>query len=135
LAGSIADELAPPAASEAADAVADFDSNASSPILPGVQPEPIAPASESQPFAEQPVQQAGGATPPEQPEEPAKPAPRRSTVREKVTPLSEARLEPAPAPESHSPAEPAPPAEPTPEPGREEPRRAGWWSRRFGSRE
>jgi ribonuclease E len=131
LAGSITDELAPPATSEAADAVADFDSNASSPILPEVQPEPTAPTSESQPVAQQPVQQE-----PEQPEEPAKPALRRSTVREKVTPLSEARLEPAPGPESHSPAEPTPPAQPAAEPGREEsPRRAGWWSRRFGSRE
>ncbi|MGH6778908.1 MAG: Rne/Rng family ribonuclease [Bradyrhizobium sp.] len=127
LAGSIADELAPPGTSEAADAVADFDSNPSSPILPEVQPERTAPASESQPVAEQ---QGDGATTPEQPEEPAKPAPRRSTVREKVTPLAEARLEPAREPESLSPTEPAPPAA---EPGPEEaPRRAGWWSRRFG---
>jgi ribonuclease E len=134
LAGSIADELTPPAVSEVANAVADFDSNTSSPILPELQPEPTAPASESQPVVEQPVPQADGATTPEQPEEPTKPSPRRSTVREKVTPLAEARQ--SREPESHSQAEPAPTAPPATEPDHEEsPRRAGWWSRRFGSRE
>ncbi|MGH6679833.1 MAG: ribonuclease E/G, partial [Bradyrhizobium sp.] len=136
LAGSIADELVPPAASEVTNAVADFDSNTSSSALPVVQPESPPPASDSQSAAEQPAQQADVATTPGQPEEPAKHPPRRSTVREKVTPLSQARPEPAPEPESHSPAETAPPAQPAAtEPGREESRRAGWWSRRFGSPE
>jgi ribonuclease E len=66
---------------------------------------------------------------------------RRSTVREKVSFLVEARPDPAPAPVNHNPPQPsvAPaPAQPAPEPEAADdgqPRRAGWWSRRFGSGE
>ena len=65
---------------------------------------------------------------------------RRSTVREKVSFLTSAPSEPAPA-VSHSEAEPAAapapaPAEPAPAAaGEAAPRKAGWWSRRFGSGE
>jgi ribonuclease E len=63
---------------------------------------------------------------------------RRSTVREKVSFLVNAQPD-ATAPVSHSPPEP-PPAEPVPaEPASDasdgRPRRAGWWSRRFGNGE
>ena len=69
-----------------------------------------------------------------------KAARRRSTVREKVSFLVNAQAEaatpvnlsPEPAP---TPAAPAP-AESTPEAaGDNQPRRAGWWSRRFGNGE
>jgi len=90
---------------------------------------------------------------PEAPDEEAKPARRRSTVREKVTFYSDneaapaARAEqPAPVetPAAAAPAEQAPVAEepaqdsseepaPAPAPEADKPRRAGWWSRRFGS--
>jgi len=65
---------------------------------------------------------------------------RRSTVREKVSFLVEAQPA-APAPVSHTPpAEPAPAPAPAPQPAAEptndsQPRRAGWWSRRFGNGE
>ena len=64
---------------------------------------------------------------------------RRSTVREKVSFLVDAQ--PAAAtPAEHSQPEPAgrppAPAQPAPETTSEtQPRRAGWWSRRFGSGE
>jgi ribonuclease E len=68
---------------------------------------------------------------------------RRSTVREKVSFLVEAQpASPSPAGQSQ-PAEPAPAPGPAPapaEPAAEtttdaQPRRAGWWSRRFGNGE
>jgi ribonuclease E len=66
---------------------------------------------------------------------------RRSTVREKVSFLVEAQPA-SPSPVSHGqPAEPAPapvppPAQPAPETTTDtQPRRAGWWSRRFGNGE
>jgi ribonuclease E len=61
-------------------------------------------------------------------------------VREKVSFLTSAQSEPAPA-VSHSEAEPATPpapapAEPAPAAAEEAaPRKAGWWSRRFGGGE
>jgi ribonuclease E len=70
--------------------------------------------------------------------------PRRSTVREKVGFLSTPQPEAAPAPVTTSEAEPQPaPVEEAPQPAQtaepaaetSQPRRAGWWSRRFGSRE
>jgi ribonuclease E len=134
LSGSISDELAPPSASEATDAVADFDGASPAPSLPEVQPEPIAPSSEPQP-----AYQAAR-------EEPAEPgaqdserhAPRRSTVREKVsfgsssTPAAD-----APAPVAHSAPEaaPAPETAPASDASSDQPRKAGWWSRRFGGGE
>jgi len=69
-----------------------------------------------------------------------KAARRRSTVREKVSFLSSSPSEPATpvaaAPEPATQSEPAP--EPAPEAATETPaapRRAGWWSRRFGGGE
>jgi ribonuclease E len=65
---------------------------------------------------------------------------RRSTVREKVSFLVEAKPEAA-APVDYSQAEPEPssppaPAEPASVPTDDgAPRRAGWWSRRFGGGE
>ena len=75
-------------------------------------------------------------------QEAEKAARRRSTVREKVSFLVNAQPEAAapvnlsPEPTS-APAVPAPaPAESTPEAaGDNQPRRAGWWSRRFGNGE
>ncbi len=136
LAGSIADELAPPPASEAADAVADFDGgNSPAPSLPEVQPEPIAPAHEPQ-FTEPPAPAAVN-PPPAEPES-EKPALRRSTVREKVS-FGSAPAAEAPAPVVHSTPEPsaAPSSEPAPaaEISDNQPRKAGWWSRRFGGGE
>jgi ribonuclease E len=71
--------------------------------------------------------------------------PRRSTVRERVSfvspaspeSLSSTSPESASAPADQAQSEAAPPAEaPTAETAAEaRPRRAGWWSRRFGSRE
>ncbi|QQO31317.1 Rne/Rng family ribonuclease [Bradyrhizobium diazoefficiens] len=144
LAGSIGDELGGNPPSEATDAVADFDSAGSetapsiahsehvAPVAPQMsQPEPYAPAP-----VETPVQPAPSAAVVE--EETAadeKAARRRSTVREKVSFLSSSPSEPAAA----APEPVAPPApEPAPEAANETPaapRRAGWWSRRFGGGE
>jgi len=136
-AGSISDELAPPAAPEAAEAVADFDGDhpQQDAPLPEVQPEPIAPAPEPQ-LADQVSPE------PVSPQEPAEPvaqetekhAPRRSTVREKVSFASSAPSAEVSAPiepVAHSAPEPSPPAAPEAPPA-EAPRKAGWWSRRFG---
>jgi ribonuclease E len=145
LAGSISDELAPPAGPEAVGAVADFDgdgySASSGPSLPEVQPEPIAPAAEPQ-LADHPAQEAAGASEPtpelEPAPEPEKAGPRRSTVREKVTFLTNPE---AAAPSVGPAEEPAPTPQPAPAPATEptadtsQPRRAGWWSRRFGGGE
>nr|WP_311979933.1 ribonuclease E/G [Bradyrhizobium diazoefficiens] len=144
LAGSIGDELGGNPPSEATDAVADFDSSGSE-TAPSIahsediapverqmpQPEPYTPAP-----AEAPVHSAPSAAVVE--EEPAsddKAARRRSTVREKVSFMSSSPSEPA-APEPLAPPAPAP--EPAPEAATETPgapRRAGWWSRRFGGGE
>ena len=128
-AGSIADELAPPPAPEAAEAVADFDSgHPPAPALPEVQPEPIATAPEAQHV--EPPQAAAVSEPPAEMEH-EKPAPRRSTVREKVSFGSgSAPTTEAPAPVAHSAPEPTP--APAPETSEAQPRKAGWWSRRFG---
>jgi len=144
LAGSIADELGPTPVSEATDAVADFDGNSGEPSLPVVQPESIAPSPERQ-YADHGEQDQQEAARPSVPEDTAQEAERaarrRSTVREKVSFLVEARPDPAPAPVNHSPPQPsvAPaPAQPAAEPEAADdgqPRRAGWWSRRFGSGE
>jgi ribonuclease E len=141
LAGSIVDELGPVAAPEAAGAVADFDGDPSEPTLPEVQPESIAPAPEHQP-AER-AQQEPAHAPAEvetAAQEAERAAKRRSTVREKVSFLVDAQPA-APPPVSHQP-EPVP--SPAPAPAEQpssgtttdtQPRRAGWWSRRFGGGE
>ncbi len=147
LAGSIADELTPPASPEAVEAVADFDGYPPAPALPEVQPEPIATAPQAQ-FAESPQHDTIHADPvhasdpgPERAAtEAEKAARRRSTVREKVTFLAEVPPAAA-APADTSPSEPpAPSPAPEEQPAEEQaaddqPRRAGWWSRRFGGGE
>jgi len=131
---AVIDEFgAPPASEEVAEAVADLDLRA-----PVAAPQPT--------LAPPAAAVEGGET------EPADKPRRRSTIREKVSffpesalaaepvPSSEpAAAEPQPAeeahaePERHAELEAAPEPEATPEPAT--PRRAGWWSRRFGGRE
>jgi ribonuclease E len=143
LAGSIADELGPASPPEASSAVADFDGGGSyQPSLPMMQPESesIAPSSEQPPADRghhEPVPTATEAETAQEAERAA--ARRRSTVREKVSFLVDAQPA-SPAPVSHSqPAEPAPAPAPVPPPAQPaaetQPRRAGWWSRRFGNGE
>jgi ribonuclease E len=135
LAASIGDEMTPPQPSEVETAVADFDGGASEPAPSLAQPEP---AAASVPSLQPEHHVAEAATP--APEEPAheseKAARRRSTVREKVSFASSAPSE-TPAPIAHQAPDPAASA---PEPAAEtnaeaQPRKAGWWSRRFGGGE
>lgn len=145
LAGSIGDELTGNPPSEATEAVADFDNSGSETAPSIAHSEHIAPVETSQPEpytpapVEAPVQPTPSAAVAE--EEPAadeKAARRRSTVREKVSFLSSSPSEPA-TPVAAAPEPVAPPAsEPAPEATSETPaapRRAGWWSRRFGGGE
>jgi ribonuclease E len=156
LAGSIADELEPTSAPEALDAVADLDAVpdgvAPEPALPLIQPESIAPqtapheadwhqpetapAPAPEAAAQQEAQEAA--------HESEKAARRRSTVREKVSFLADAppaatpHTAEAPADQGHT--EPTPPPAAAAEPVTEavtapQPRKAGWWSRRFGNGE
>ncbi|HKS20766.1 MAG TPA: ribonuclease E/G, partial [Bradyrhizobium sp.] len=131
LAGSIADELSPLPASEAENAVADFDGSEPAPSL--IQPEPVAPAPEQR---AEPVRETVAASAPEETAaEAERTARRRSTVREKVSFLTSAPPDAAPATPSTI-EEPAPaPAEAAPAASSEQPRKAGWWSRRFGGGE
>ncbi|QDF37844.1 Rne/Rng family ribonuclease [Bradyrhizobium symbiodeficiens] len=143
LAGSIGDELGTSQPSEASDAVADFDGFSSEAAPSIAQAEHTAEPEVSQP---EPRAEVRTEVAPAQPEpvaaeeEPAddKAARRRSTVREKVSFLSSSSSEPA-APVAQAPEPSTPPAaEPAPEPASETPaapRRAGWWSRRFGGGE
>ncbi len=135
LAGSISDELGPVAAPEAASAVADFD-GVSSP-----QPAPVEHEAHAveQPVAVQPPAPSPSAAEIEaQAQEAEKAARRRSTVREKVSFGVSSQAETT-APDHHP--QPASPAEMNSEPAGEtttdaaQPRRAGWWSRRFGGGE
>lgn len=141
LVGSIADELAPPEVSEAQEAVADFDGiMTTDSAIPPAPAEPAKALPEAQ-MAEQPAQEPVAAAPAEPAAEPVpetdKPV-RRSTVREKVSfasnpapdtavsaPVAPHAPEPAPAPAEAAPAETSQAA----------PRKAGWWSRRFGGGE
>jgi ribonuclease E len=150
LAGSIGDELTGNPPSEAIEAVADFDGSGSETAPSIAHSDHIAPVETSQPEfqlqapVETPVQPAPAAAVAE--EEPAsddKAARRRSTVREKVSFLSSSPSEAAapvasaPAPVASAP-EPVAPPEPAPEATdgtSAAPRRAGWWSRRFGGGE
>lgn len=146
LAGSIGDELGGNPPPEATDAVADFDSAGSetapsiahSEHITPVEPQMSQPEPHMSAPVEAPVQPAPSAAVAE--EEPAaddKAARRRSTVREKVSFLSSSPSEPATQVAAPEPV--APPApEPAPEAASETPaapRRAGWWSRRFGGGE
>ena len=142
LAGSIADELGPTSPPEVSSAVADFDGNPSpaEPSLPVIQHESIAPP-QQQPAERVQPEPARAATEAETAQEAERAAARRrSTVREKVSFLVEAQPA-APAPVSNAaPAEPAPVPAPAAQPAEEatgdgQPRKAGWWSRRFGNGE
>ena len=154
LAGSIADELAPPSMPEAESAVADFDgfsSESSPPIAQGevlgqqpqMQPSDNGQSSgHDQPSEHSQHETTHASAQEEAAQEAEKAARRRSTVREKVSFLVNAQpeaaapvnLSPEPAP---APAVPPPPRpKSTPEAASDnQPRRAGWWSRRFGNGE
>jgi ribonuclease E len=153
LVGSIADELGPTAVSEVTSAVADFDGAEPAPSLaqayvqpdPVAQPEPVSQPAEMQPAAyarPEPVEERAPAPSAEETSQEAERAAarRRSTVREKVSFVTSAPAEPAPS-VSHSVPEPiespaSAPTEPAPATsGDDAPRKAGWWSRRFGSGE
>ena len=142
LAGSILDELGPASAPEAASAVADFDGGSSyepAPSFdqPGPEPQPEQPAVDAQPepvpsvpAPEETVQETERAV-----------ARRRSTVREKVSFMTAAQADLASSADQSAPepeASPAPaPSEPAPAENSDAaaPRKAGWWSRRFGNGE
>jgi ribonuclease E len=141
LAGSIADELGPTSVSEAMAVVADFDQYSPEPPVPLIRHESIAPAPEPQPADHAQPEPVRNTTEVETAQEAERAAARRrSTVREKVSFLAAAQPD-APAPVSHSQPPPAAspartPAEPAPEASDDnQPRRAGWWSRRFGNGE
>jgi ribonuclease E len=135
LAGSISDELAPPPAHEAANAVADFDGGSEPAPSLVQQPEPV--TQPFQPEAVEPPRAAAAPAPaPEEAHADERSARRRSTVREKVSFGSSPQPDAAPAmpaavehrAQAEAPAEAAP-AE------TDQPRKAGWWSRRFGGGE
>jgi ribonuclease E len=139
LAGSIADELRPASAPEATSAVADFDGYSPGPAAPAIPSEPAAPPPEPQ-YADRSQPEASRApAETETAQEAERAARRRSTVREKVSFLVEAQPDAAePTARGHStptPAlEPAPPRD-SGTTNDTQPRRAGWWSRRFGNGE
>ncbi|MGJ4889755.1 Rne/Rng family ribonuclease [Bradyrhizobium sp. HKCCYLRH3099] len=154
LAASIGDELAPASASEAEAAVADFDGNGG----PHHDDEPAEPttAAEAAPVVAESDELVAAAPTPQAAQQPAaqeadvpksdsEKAPRRSTVREKVSfvtePKPDSAISAVNVAENNAPAavtdqvasepattEPAAPETTTPT----APRRAGWWSRRFG---
>ncbi|WP_022724386.1 ribonuclease E/G [Rhodopseudomonas sp. B29] len=148
-AGSIGDDLNEPEESEAAEAVADIEGDAEHHHADHrhTEHEAVAHREESQPAvaaAAAPQPAAEAAAPPAEPahEETAAEKRRRSTVREKVNfgssepqPVASTPLAITPEPEAAAPAteaeqEPAAAPQAAPEPAA--PRRAGWWSRRFG---
>jgi len=145
LVGSIADELGPTSAPEATNAVADFDGVQPEPALSLVQPEPVSQPPQWQPAEPQHAQPETASAPAteEIQETDRAAARRRSTVREKVSFLTSAPSDAPAAPVVQSQPEPAPaaaPAEPAPASASEassdtQPRKAGWWSRRFGGGE
>ena len=127
LAGSIADELESITSSESEEAVADFaDGHAPKPLadMPSAEPEP---ATAHEPSASN--EESPRASNDESPR-------RRSTVREKVSFFSaESDAAPAPQPAPEPVAAQAAPAEEPAAPAGDQPRKAGWWSRRFGNGE
>ncbi|MEA2836736.1 MAG: ribonuclease, partial [Bradyrhizobium sp.] len=140
LVGSIADELGPTSASEASEAVADFDGPSPEPVsLLAIQPESVAQAPEHQAAETPQPESVRTSTETETVQEAERAARRRSTVREKVSFLANAQPEAATsASTDHSPPEPPVPAAPEPAPAGDvasQPRKAGWWSRRFGNGE
>jgi ribonuclease E len=138
LAGSIVDELTPAPPPEAESAVADFDGAAAEQPAPEIQPQPIAPTPEPQHPNRAQQEAARLSVEAESAQEAERAARRRSTVREKVSFLVDQRD--VTPPDTPSQPEPAAPPAPAAEPASEtttdtQPRRAGWWSRRFGSGE
>ncbi|MBR0775440.1 Rne/Rng family ribonuclease [Bradyrhizobium diazoefficiens] len=151
LAGSISDELGGNPPPEATEAVADFDASGSEtapsiahsehimPAETAIEPPASQPEPRAEVQAEAPVQPAPAAAVADEETAPDdKAARRRSTVREKVSFLSSSQSE-LPTQVAQAPDPVAPPApEPVPEAATETPaapRRAGWWSRRFGGGE
>jgi len=146
LAGSISDELAPPPALEAADAVADFDGGHAQERAPHVQPEPVVhdePVAHEAQAMHQPepaiAEPATASASEPAVEDDDKPAPRRSTVREKVsfgsTSAPAAETPAMVAPHTPSPAQPVEPVAAPESSAEPAARKAGWWSRRFGGGE
>jgi len=144
LAGSIADELAPAQPSEVSNAVADFDEVTPQPSAPAVQPEAFIAASEPNPpdrdDHEEPARTAAleeDLREAESLREAERAVPRRSTVREKVSFLSEPQPVATSSADHREPQPPTPALDESAAPasGETQPRRAGWWSRRFGSSE
>jgi ribonuclease E len=132
LAGSITDELTPAPPHEAESAVADFDGRSEpAPTIAeseGVSSEPPAPEpAQPEPVAASASEEAAA--------EAEKTARRRSTVREKVSFMTSPPPDTAPAMPSAVEATPSAPAETAPTAESEQPRKAGWWSRRFGGGE
>jgi ribonuclease E len=138
LVGSIADELGPTSVSESTAAVADFDGYAPEPYRPAAQPEPVALQPELPPADQRQEEAPPAPVQDETAQEAEKAARRRSTVREKVSFLVNAQPEAVP-PVNHSPPEPPAPAATEPAAATTtddtQPRKAGWWSRRFGNGE
>jgi ribonuclease E len=152
LAGSIADELGPTQASESSDAVADMEGGSPEPASyqPPREareveaPRYTAPAySEPQPavVSEQPRVSEPQRSEPSQDDaaHEAEKARRRSTVREKVSFAVAPQPEPTPPVAAAQPQTASAASEPEPAPAPAatdtQPRRAGWWSRRFGGGE
>jgi len=135
LAGSIADELGPVPVPEVAGAVADFDGVSSQPAPSPAEHETH--AVEQQVTVQPPAPSAAEAE--AQVQEAEKAARRRSTVREKVSFGVSSQAETTAPDHQQQPA--AASAEMHSEPAGEttdeatQPRRAGWWSRRFGGGE
>jgi ribonuclease E len=140
LAGSIADELGSTSAPEAANAVADFDGYSAQGSSPALAHSEAAPSSEPT-HVDRDQEAVRSPSEVETAQEAERTARRRSTVREKVSFLTGAQPEaptafadPSQAEPSSSPAQTA--AESASAPAENsQPRRAGWWSRRFGNGE
>jgi ribonuclease E len=117
-------------------AVADFDDNPSQHPVTVAEPQSVAPPPEQhQPDRDQ--QQPARTSEPENAHEAERAGRRRSTVREKVSfPPDTHSAAPVAANSQSSEPSAAPAAANQSEPAGEAlPRRAGWWSRRFGSGE
>jgi ribonuclease E len=128
---AIADDLSETPESEAAEAAADLDQPTTRQIEISVPDEQ--PPEPRQPEPVQPEPAAASAQEAEAAEEAAETKRRRSTVREKVS-FGVSSEAPAPSQPEPAPVAAAPEAVAAPEPApeAEQPRRAGWWSRRFG---
>jgi ribonuclease E len=133
LAGSISDELTPPPAHEAANAVADFDGGSEPAPSIAQHAEPAPAYQPYQPEVVEPPQPAAAPAPvAEEAAAEEKAARRRSTVREKVSFTSSPSPDAAPAMPATIEHPATAPAAEEPDPDGDQPRKAGWWSRRFG---